>query len=94
MLFGILTCQTSQVESLFQELASIVRDYFKFAIYKLTELTMLCYRKFQSQSLERIIYMTEQLLAKAVPNIKELILILIQQISVNKADEPSVSLSP
>ena len=37
--------------------------------------------------------MTEQLLAKAVPNIKELILILIQQISVNKADEPSVSLS-
>jgi hypothetical protein len=38
---------------------------------------MLCYRKFQPQSLERIIYMTEQLLVKAVPNIKELILILI-----------------
>lgn len=38
--------------------------------------------------------MTEQLLIKAVPNIKELILILIQQISVNKTDEPSVSNSP
>lgn len=68
-----------------------MRDYFNFAIGKLCDLTMTCYSKYLPQTLERIVYVTEQWLAKSVPNIKQLILILLQQISVNKLNEASVS---
>ncbi len=43
------------------------------------------------QTLERIVFITEQLIAKNVTNSKDLVMCLLQQISVSKTDEQSVS---
>jgi len=72
---------------MFQEMATIVRDYFSYAIFLLSQLTIVNFKLLKQQTLERIVYITEQLISKSVPNSKDLFLCLIQQISVSKTDE-------
>lgn len=74
-MFTILT--SPQHEGPFQELATIVRDYFSYAIYLLGQLIMLQFKLLTKQTVERIIYVTEQLIIKNVPNSKELIVCLL-----------------
>lgn len=52
---------------------------------------MLQFKLLRPQTLERILYVAEQLINKNVVNAKELVQCLLQQISVSRLDESSVS---
>jgi hypothetical protein len=51
---------------------------------------MLQFKLLKPQTLERILYVAEQLINKNVVNAKELVQCLLQQISVSRLDESSV----
>lgn len=94
LLFTILTATTDQQQvcELFRELATIVRDFFKQVIFMLSQLVLLNFKLLRQQTVERIIYITGQLIAKNAPNTKDLVQSLLQQVSVSKIDHQSVSL--
>ena len=69
---NILPC-----EIILQDLRSVVRDNFDFATHILINLVMQNYDVFRQQTLERVLWLTESLMGKSVPKLKELVLCLI-----------------
>ena len=61
-------------EAILQDLKSIVRDNFQYAVYILCKLVEFNFDVFRQLTLERIIWLTGHLLTKSVPNLKELVL--------------------
>ena len=91
LVFAILTTSQSNHESLFQELSTIVRDQFNYAIYLLIQLTNVNFKLLRQQTLERIVFITDYMVQKGVMQSKDIFLCLLQQVSVIKTDEQSVS---
>ena len=56
---------------------SVVRDNFDFATHILFNLVMQNFDLFRQQTLERVLWLTEKLMTKSVPALKELVLCLI-----------------
>ena len=92
LVFAILTTSQSNHESLFQELSTIVRDQFNYAIYLLIQLTNVNFKLLRQQTLERIVFITDYMVQKGVMQSKDIFLCLLQQVSVIKTDEQSVIL--
>lgn len=56
---------------------SVVRDNFDFATHILFNLVMQNFDVFKQQTLERVLWLTETLMTKSVPVLKELVLCLV-----------------
>jgi hypothetical protein len=69
-------------EVIFADMRSIVRDHFQYMVYLLVQLTRNNFTELKASSVEKILWLTEDLVAKSVPNLKDLVLSLLQQISV------------
>ena len=60
-----------------QDLVAIVRDNFSFATHLLYNLVMQNFDVFKQQTLERVLWLTETLMPKSVPKLKDLVLCLL-----------------
>lgn len=72
---------------------SIVRDHFQFMVYLLVQLVRNNFVELKESTVERILWLTEDLVAKSVPNLKDLVLSLLQQISVSRKNAKSFTLN-
>ena len=66
-----------------------MRDNFDFATHILFNLVMQNFDVFKHQTLERVLWLTENLMTKSVPKLKELVLCLIQRISASSMAKPN-----
>ena len=78
---------------IFTDMRSIVRDHFQFMVYLLVQLTRHNFIELKETTVDRILWLTEDLVAKAVPNLKDLVLSLLQQISVSRKNHKSFMLN-
>jgi hypothetical protein len=62
-------------------------------VYLLVQLTRHNFIELKETTVERILWLTEDLVAKAVPNLKDLVLSLLQQISVSRKNAKSFTLN-
>jgi len=62
-------------------------------VYLLVQLTRHNFIELKETTVERILWLTEDLVAKAVPNLKDLVLSLLQQISVSRKNTKSFTLN-
>ena len=74
-----------------QDLGSIVRDNYRFAVEIACRLVGDNFDVFEQLTLERIILLTDHLLTKSVPNLKDLVLALLHRISGSRSNVKSVS---
>lgn len=106
MLFGILIAPAVASNSrpqqgqalmpsdvIFSDMRSIVRDHFQFMVYLLMQLTRHNFTDLKEATIEKILWLTEDLVAKSVPNLKDLVLSLLQQISVSRKNHKSFTLN-
>lgn len=78
---------------IFTDMRSIVRDHYHFMVYLLVQLTRHNFIELKENTVDRILWLTEDLVAKAVPNLKDLVLSLLQQISVSRKNQKSFMLN-
>jgi hypothetical protein len=78
---------------IFSELNSIVRDHYKLVVYLVCQLTHAQFPYLKQQTVERILWLAENLIMKAVPGLKELVVALMQQISVSRSSSVSLYLN-
>ena len=76
-------------EVILQDLVAIVRDNFDFATHILLNLVMQNFDVFKQQTLERVIWLTETLMTKSVPKLRDLVHNLLQRISASATAKPS-----
>jgi hypothetical protein len=78
---------------IFTDMRSIVRDHYLYMVYLLVQLTRHNFIELKESTVDRILWLTEDLVAKAVPNLKDLVLSLLQQISVSRKNHKSLMLN-
>jgi hypothetical protein len=62
---------------IFADMRSIVRDHYQMMVYLLVQLTRHNFTELKETTLEKILWLTEDLVAKSVPNLKDLVLSLL-----------------